>query len=83
MSEKFDLPVWFNNEEIMFPAEFQPWGYSHRIIVSINQYPFIFEPDEEKKYRAIISADEMKKAGNTDKQLLQAITETLQDLFGD
>lgn len=66
----------------MFPAELQPLGYTHRITVHIENFPFIFEPDEEKNYRAIISIEDQKKADKIDKQLLQTVAETLQDLFG-
>lgn len=82
MHETFDLPVWYNGKEIMFPAELQPYGYTHRIAVHIENFPFIFEPDEEKNYRAIISIEDQKKAEKIDKLLLQTVAETLQDLFG-
>ena len=82
MQETFDLPVWYNGKEIMLPAELQSWGYSHRITVYIENFPFIFETDEEKNYRAVVSKEDRKKAEKIDKQLLLAIVETLQDLFG-
>lgn len=81
MHETFDLPVWYNGKEIMLPAELQPWGYSHRITVYIENFPFMFEPDEEKNYRAIIIEQDRKKAEKIDQQLLQAIAETLHVLF--
>ncbi len=81
MSENFELPLWYNGKEIMLPAEFQPWGYTHRITVYVEDFPFVFEPDEEKKYRAIIIGQDRKKAERIDQHLLQAIVETLQELF--
>jgi len=81
MHETFDLPLWYNGKEIMLPAELQPFGYSHRIIVYIEDFPFTFEPDEEKNYRAIVSEQDRKKAEKVDQYLLQAISETLHDLF--
>lgn len=81
MSENFELPLWYNGKEIMLPAEFQPWGYTHRIIVYIENFPFVFEPDEEKNYRVIVLEQDGKKAEKIDQQLLQAIAETLQELF--
>ena len=82
MHETFDLPVWYNGKEIMLPSELQPYGYSHRIIVYIEDFPFVFEPDEEKNYRAIVSEQDRKKAEKVDQHLLQTVSETLQDLFG-
>lgn len=81
MSENFELPLWYNGKEIMLPAEFQPWGYTHRITVYVEDFPFVFEPDEEKNYRAFIIGQDRKKAERIDQHLLQAIVETLQELF--
>lgn len=81
MHEIFDLPLWYNGKEIMLPAELQPFGYSHRIIVYIEDFPFTFEPDEEKKYRAIVSEQDRKKAEKIDHHFLEVIAETLHDLF--
>lgn len=81
MQGPFDLPVWYNSKEIMLPAELQPFGYTHRIIVYIEDIPFSFEPDEERNYRATISNELKNTASKIDKELLQAVAETLQDLF--
>jgi hypothetical protein len=81
MHEIFDLPLWYNGKEIMLPAELQPFGYSHRIIVHIEDFPFTFEPDEEKNYRAVIAPEHSSKAEKIDRDLLQAVAETLHDLF--
>jgi hypothetical protein len=81
MPENFELPVWYNGKEIMLSAEFQPWGYTHRITVYIEDFPFIFEPDEEKNYRAIVSLEDRSKAEKIDPYLLQIIAKTLHDLF--
>lgn len=82
MHESFDLPVWYNGKELMLPAELQPWGYTHRITVHIENFPFIFEPDEERNYRAVVSIEDQKKAEKIDTYLLQAVADTLQDLLG-
>lgn len=81
MHETFDLPVWYNGKEIMLPAELQPWGYTHRITVQIEDIPFHFEPDEEKNYRAVIDPALKITADKIDKKILQAVAETLHDLF--
>ncbi|BDQ11641.1 hypothetical protein [Sediminibacterium sp. TEGAF015] len=81
MHETFDLPVWYNGKEIMFPAELQPYGYTHRITVHIENFPFMFEPDEEKNYRVILMDQDRKKAGKIDPYLLHVIAETLKYLF--
>jgi hypothetical protein len=81
MPETFDLPVWYKEKELMLPAELQAWGTSHRIIVTIEDFPFTFEPDEERNYRAVVSMEDRAKAEKIDQELLQAVAETLHELF--
>jgi hypothetical protein len=83
MPESFELPVWYNGKELMLPAELQAWSTSHRIIVTIEDFPFTFEPDEERNYRAVIAMEDSSRAEKIDRQLLQAIAETLHDLFAE
>lgn len=81
MPESFELPVWYKEKEWMLPAELQSWSTSHRIIVYIEDFLFIFEPDEERNYRAVISVENRAKAEKIDRELLQAVAETLHELF--
>jgi hypothetical protein len=81
MPESFDLPVWYKEKELMLPAELQAWSTAHRIIVTIEDFPFTFEPDEERSYRAVVPMEDRAKAENVDRDLLQAVSETLHDLF--
>jgi len=82
MPESFELPVCFKEKELMLPAEMQAWSTSHRIVVTIEDFPFTFETDEERNYRAVVSLEDRAKAENIDRELLQAVAETLHDLFG-
>lgn len=81
MPEFFELPVWYKEKELMLPAELQAWSTSHRIIVTIENFPFTFEPDEERNYRAVVNLEDRGKAGKIERELLQAVAETLHDLF--
>jgi hypothetical protein len=83
MGEQFELPVDFKGKELQFPAELLPFGFSYRIKVTIAETDFFFEPDEEKKYRAIIADTDRDKTIRIDWELLQAIAETLHELFAD
>lgn len=79
MNDSFELPVFYNNEEILLPAGFEQVGYTHRIIVDINGTIIFFEPDEERNYRAVL-----KEAGthhNIDPLLVQSIVESLEKHF--
>ena len=82
MSKSFDLPVWYHGQELFFPAELMQIGYTHKIKVHINETDVWFEPDEERNYRAVIQSDNTKSS-NLKQDLIQAIVETLHDLFAD
>ncbi|MBX2925960.1 MAG: hypothetical protein KF746_27440 [Chitinophagaceae bacterium] len=77
MDEIFELPVHFNGQNLLLPAQLQAWGYSHRILVTLKDQTVIFEPDEERNYRAV-SSDPAK---TPEVQLVQAIITTIESLF--
>ena len=55
MQESFELPVQFRDKTVLLPAELTAWGYSHRILVTLEEQVIIFEPDEERHYRALLA----------------------------
>lgn len=78
MDEVFDLPVWFKNEEVFFPAELQQTGYSHRFRVEVYGQEVFFEPDEERQYRALVDVEKLSRDIPPD--LLQAIAGAIESL---
>jgi len=72
MNEPFLLEVIYQNEPLEFPAAFQRYGYTYRIVVLINETNFVFEPDEEGYYRAIGTPSDTVDTG-----LLRNIAEKL------
>jgi hypothetical protein len=81
MNEPFEIIVPYKGENLSFNARLIRYGYTHRIIVSVSGTDVVFEPDEEKNYRALIdSAD----TAITDKQpevdLLGVIAETIEQI---
>ena len=83
MSETFDLPLWYNGKEMFLPAELLPMGFTHKIKVTVDGLDILFEPDEERNYRAVITEADRDKAGHINKALLEVIVETLHELFSD
>ncbi len=81
MAESFLLPVIYKSKEQEYPAELLVMGYTHKIRVAIGPLHFLFEPDEEKNYRAVMETSETGTESSTDAGLLQAISETLHELF--
>ncbi len=82
MMDLSELPVEYKGEEILFPAELLPMGFTHKIKVTIKGTEILFEPDEERNYRAMITDLEKFNNPHIDKELLQEICKTLDLLFG-
>ena len=52
MDEQFELPVEYKGEQLLFKASLIVTGYTHKFNVDVNGQMVIFEPDEERNYRA-------------------------------
>ena len=62
---------------MFFNAELITLGYLHKIKIRVNGKEILFEPDEERKYRAIVSNELISKLTDEDKSMIQAINERL------
>ncbi len=82
MFDLFDLPVEYKGKEMLFPAELLPMGFTHKIKVNVDGMDILFEPDEERNYRAVIDYTALDKMSSVNKDLLQLICQTLDELFG-
>jgi hypothetical protein len=81
MTETFDLPVDYKNEELCFKSKLMKWGYTHRFEVQINGDTIFFEPDEEKNYRAMTDPNNFIVTNVIDVELLKQIATTLNSLM--
>jgi hypothetical protein len=73
MEEFFDLPVEYKAEQVMLKTSLLVTGYTHKFNVEVDGQNVIFEPDEEKIYRAVINYEDIKMNKNIDGELLKAI----------
>jgi hypothetical protein len=80
MDEKFQLPVLYKGEELLLAASLLVTGFTHKFVVEVSEQEIIFEPDEERNYRAIIPYEDFGKEKPVDKQLLKAIAEAIETL---
>lgn len=76
MYDEFELPVRYKNEELLFPAQLQQVGYTHRFRVDVYGEEVYYEPDEEGSYRALINPENLNKHSTV--ELLQAIAEAIE-----
>ena len=80
MEEEFVFTIFFNNQEIELKATLQLFGYTHKIAVMVNDILILFEPDEERNYRAVLPFGEVNEK-KTDPAFLHAIASKLEELF--
>ena len=80
MEEEFELPVKYKGEELMFNAKLIVTGYTHKFSVDVNGQIIIFEPDEERNYRAVINYSDLEKRKNVDIELLKEITKAIESI---
>ena len=80
MAESFILVVNYKGKEYQLDSELRVFGYTHKIAIKLDGEEILFEPDEERYYRAVIPDYEGSKT-EMDIELVQAITKELQAAF--
>lgn len=80
MTEPFVLTVRYKDQNKDFNAELRMLGYSYKIAIMVDEVEILFEPDEEKNYRAVVT-DATGKEKLPDTALLQAIARELELAF--
>ena len=80
MSDTFEIPVIYKGQEHLFPASLVAVGYTYKIQVNVFGNLISFEPDEERNFRAVINFDELHYADKIDKELLQEIARSLEEI---
>ncbi|MCU7552668.1 hypothetical protein OCK74_26345 [Chitinophagaceae bacterium LB-8] len=76
--EELIIPVIYKGKEIEFTASVLKSGYDYKFKVNVNDIDILFEPDEERNYRAIINPEFLEGRNKIDAELLQAIASTLE-----
>ncbi len=73
MDSGFIIEVVVNNVVYGFEAQLVEVGYIHKVMVVINNINVIYEPDEERNYRAIITDKDIPLVRQSDIELIQAV----------
>jgi len=81
MDEDFELPVNINGKEKILQAKFIRFGYSYKIEVGTGEEVLLFEPDEERNWRAVLIPESMDRSKTTHPDLYRSIAEALDKLF--
>jgi hypothetical protein len=80
MDDSFELLVTYNNKELHFPARLLQYGYTAKLEVDIERTKVLFEPDEERNWRAVISYEDVQANKKLNAKLLKAIAESIETL---
>jgi len=80
MDGSFTLVVNYKGKEYQVEGELRTFGYTHKIAINFEGREILFEPDEERNYRAVMPGYDGSKA-EKDIGLVQAIAKELAAAF--
>ncbi len=80
MDESFTITVSLDEQEYSFDARLVTIGYTHKFIVMINGIEVIYEPDEERHYRAIIQNTQQSSIKDKDIELIKAVGDKVESI---
>jgi len=78
MAESFTLIVNYKGKEYQLDSELRVFGYIHKVAIKLEGKEILFEPDEERNYRAVIPEGSKIEI---DIGLIQAIAKELEVAF--
>ena len=80
MDGSFTLVVNYKGKEYQVEGELSIFGYTHKIAINFEGREILFEPDEERNYRAVMPGYDSSKT-EIDIGLVQAISKELAAAF--
>lgn len=81
MDEFFEIPVVFRGKELLFPARLLVQGYMHKFEVTVDGQQFVFEPDNNGEYRALMDPNSQQETKKLDVELFKAIADSIQSIL--
>ena len=82
MNDVFALPVAYNGNDFEFPFKIVAQGYTHRYVVSVDDVEVVYERDDQGAFRALIYHLELITTKLPERDLLEAISNVIQELTG-
>jgi hypothetical protein len=80
MNDEFYIPVSYGGNDYNFPARLLTYGYTIKLEVEIDGNTVLFEPDEERNWRALIPYDDIPTAKKTNSELLKAVAVAIEEI---
>ncbi len=78
MQDDFTITVTVEDKEYTFEGRLATTGYTHKFYVLINGHEVIYEPDEERNYRATLTDADTSKLKPIDITLIKAVGDKIQ-----
>lgn len=79
--DEFELPVALNGKEFNFPARLLKYGYSYKLEVNIDGDKILFEPDEERNWRALVAYEDINNNKKINVELLKAVVASIEAIM--
>lgn len=81
MEEPILITVPYRGKDKEVQVQWQPMGYTHRFKVWIDEVELFLEPDEERRYRAVVPPEQVKAAEKLDITLVENVAAVLEEAF--
>jgi hypothetical protein len=79
MEDSFELKIPDKDQTIQ--VKLVTYGYSYSFHATIEGVDVLYEPDEERKYRARLAAGSQESLGKPNVELIRLVGEQIQRLF--
>lgn len=79
--DEFELAVNFKGKDLLLPVKLLNYGRSYKLEVNLEGTAVLFEPDEERNWRALISYEDALANKHMDKELLELIANELSTIL--
>ena len=79
--EKFELALNYNGKDLLLPVKLINYATSYKLELEIGGTKVLFEPDEERNWRAVISYEDVQANKSVDKGLLEMIAKELDTIL--
>ena len=81
--DEFEIPITYKGEDMLYQAKVLHLGYIYKIQIDVGGVLILFEPDENRQFRAILADVETDLSKPVDKKLIEIIAQTLNSLLGE
>jgi hypothetical protein len=75
--DEFELALKFKGKDMLLPARLMNYTTTYKLEVEIDGTKVLFEPDEERNWRAMISYEDAQANKKLDTALLELIAKEL------